>query len=363
MKIVTAATELGAAIELVASVVGAQGVKGPVFAAARLNAIDGGLAIAGSSAHAGITVTIKPNKADGAVAVPARRLADLIKHFGDAELTITATDKLATISSGRSYFKLPTIPLNELPASFTLGEETGRVTLVCEAARDLFRRPAFAVGTEKSRYDLAGVFLHEVPAGLAGVATDGVVLARVIVHRGDSSLSRDRSLIVPTSALKIIGRLLEREVNEVTLRRSKTLVAIVGEKFEFVSRLVDSIYPTYEQTISEPASAVIVDRTALSEVLARFAAVADPQTLTPRVTLSWGDSELHLRAPDGSEDIIPAEVSGGPMQVTLSVGLLAEQITQLRGDRVMLGSGGMTMASITDPDDASFLTMLAAMRG
>ena len=91
-------------------------------------------------------------EAEGEVAVPLERLAALVRHFpADAEIAITADDRAATVTSGKSRFKLPVFPIADLLERHVLGEETGRVELDAKIARDLFARPAFAASTEESR--------------------------------------------------------------------------------------------------------------------------------------------------------------------------------------------------------------------
>ena len=49
------------------------------------------------------------------MAVPLERLAALVRHFpADAEIAIAADDRAATVTSGRSRFKLPVFPIADL---------------------------------------------------------------------------------------------------------------------------------------------------------------------------------------------------------------------------------------------------------
>ena len=84
-----------------------------------------------------------------------------MRHFpADAEIALAADDRAATITSGRSQFKLPVFPIADLLEPRILGQETGRVELDAKIARDLFMRPAFAAADDASRPYLRGIFLH-----------------------------------------------------------------------------------------------------------------------------------------------------------------------------------------------------------
>src|SRR5262249_51936494 len=161
--------------------------------------------------------------AEGELAVPAARLHSLLAAFpGKAAVTIESIGATAYVSHGRSGFKLPTLPVRDLPAPLAITEETGRTELEHSDALALLR-PMFAASDEKSRNYLNGALLHNADGGLVSVATDGPRLARVTVAAA-SRLSSDRRLIVPAAAMTVIGKLFGSYFSAVTLRRSPTLL-------------------------------------------------------------------------------------------------------------------------------------------
>jgi DNA polymerase-3 subunit beta len=250
MRVLAPAATLAGALDLAASLIGARNAQLPAFAAARL--VGGNsLTVATGNRESSLSIMIEA-EAKGEFAVAAQRLADLVRHFDtDAEVTITATDRVATVAAGQSRFRLPTVSLNDLPSPLALEAETGRVELGREAARDLFQRTAFALATDKYRYYLNGTFLCDAEGGLAGVATDGRRLARIIVPAA-ASLSNDARLIVPAPAVKAIGRLLASATGTVVLRRSDRLFEITAGASRFVTKLIDGTFPECKRIIPTP---------------------------------------------------------------------------------------------------------------
>ena len=283
------------------------------------------------------------------------RLADLVRHFpADAEISIAADDRAATVTSGRSRFKLPVFPIPDLPERHILGEESGRVELDARIARDLFARPAFAAADEVSRPYLRGIFLHNTGDNLVAIAADGFRFCQFTTP-ATTTLSTDRSLIIPSEMVKTINRLLGNASGNVTLRRSERLFSVEGRGFVVVSTKLDSTYPDYERRIpSGGPNVVTTGRVRLSESLARFVAVADPQTRTPAVNLRWDADGLHLSAPDGSADCLAADVEGEG-STAVQVKHLAELTGALRGDSVRISVAGPgSMIVVTDPEDENF---------
>ena len=171
---------------------------------------------------------------------------------------------------------------------------------------------------------------------------------------------------MPTIAVKLITRLLtdNKSIEIVRLARSKTLFAVEGPGFRFVSKLIDGTYPDYRRLIPKPSgSFAIVDRRELARALDRIAAVVDPQSEAMRlVGLRWSDGEsaLHLCIPgwpDLADDVLDAEVASTG-KVAVQILHLAEIVAEIEGERIHIdtnGNGGPVL--VTDPDDPDVLML------
>jgi DNA polymerase-3 subunit beta len=204
--------------------------------------------------HAFPATMIEP----GVLAVSGARLTALVSGFPDtAEIEISTDSATGRITHRRSRFNLEAIPTGDIPRALTLDEETSRIVLPRADAVKLFAKPAFAIGDEASRYYLCGIFLHNIDDGLAAVCTDGTRLCRFVLP-GYAGLSQERTFIVPAAAARIASRLLADKANDtVTLRRSRTLFALEGACFSFVSKLIDGNFPDYERIIPSPSNAAV----------------------------------------------------------------------------------------------------------
>ena len=303
-------------------------------------------------------------EAAGEVAISSEQLAALAAGFpGDAEITISSDETMASIVCGRSRYKLPTLPIGDLPSTPTIDDEIGGIELERSELLALLSKPAFAISTEATRYYLNGTLLHDTEAGLAAVATDGQRLARVILP-GVTGLSQDRRLIVPRPAIKILVKLLaDKEVELLTLRRSMSLIEIASTKFTFISKLIDADYPAYEYLVSTSTdNTAILDRAALVQAVARIAAVVSDDK-RPLVGLTWNAPEpaLQLCAPDAPEiadDPVDADVSGQG-RFAVQVKHLAQLLDEIGSDRIRIDAGTRAGNAIliTDPTNTN-LTML-----
>jgi DNA polymerase-3 subunit beta len=367
MKITANAGELADALALAAALADdARTRKIQALGAICLTTIDAGLEIAGNVLEHALTLTAPATvETAGALAIPGGRLAALATACPrESQIEITTDGAGARALCGRSRFRLPAIPLDDLPAPLTLAAETGHVKLAREEAVKLFTRPLFAASAEPTRYYLNGIFLHDIDEGLAAVGCDGPRLCRVVVP-GAGGLSQDRGLIVPRSAVKVILKLLgDKSCKRIVLRRSANLFAVEAARFAFISKLIDGTFPDYARVIPSWAdNAVTVAVGDLASALERVAAVVDPDAKTMRlVGLSWTSDEpvLHLCIPGHDEladDIIDAEATGDG-KVAVQIHHLRDLINELPGARIRFDAGrGMAPILVTNSDDPHVLAV------
>ena len=365
MKITLQARPLAAALGLAASMVDAKQKRLAALGHARLAAEGGHLAITANVLDFALKLSLPAViEVAGEVAISSERLAALAAGFpGDAEIAISSDETMASIVCGRSRYRLPTLPMGDLPSTPTIDDDNGGIELERSELLALLSKPAFAISTEATRYYLNGTLLHDTDAGLAAVATDGQRLARVILP-GVTGLSQDRRLIVPRPAIKILVKLLaDKEVELLTLRRSMTLMEVTSTKFTFISKLIDADYPAYEYLISTSTdNTAMLDRAALVQAVARVAAVVSDDK-RPLVGLTWNAPEpaLHLCAPDAPEiadDPVDANVSGQG-RFAVQVKHLAQLLDEIGSDRIRIDAGTRAGNAIliTDPTNTN-LTML-----
>jgi DNA polymerase III subunit beta len=235
-----------------------------------------------------------------------------------------------------SRSRLPMIPWTDLPDVPAIDGEIANVEVTGGECLFLLE-PLSVAAKDRTRFFLCGIFLHTVGDQLVAVCTDGVRLIRVGVSAAKFSATRD--LILPQEGATVLRWLVTRtKPDKVTLRRSRTLLAVAGPDFEFVSRLIDAKYLAYEAVVPAASpNAVTVDRAEFLAALFRMATVATVEP--PLLALSWtnaGPLELFLaRQPDDGADAIAAQVHGAA-KVAVPLSQLAAMIDEFKCDRVRL---------------------------
>jgi DNA polymerase-3 subunit beta len=364
MKITANAGELADALALAASLIDAK-IKIPALSAVLIKATSDAVTVTANVLDFALTLIMPAVvEAAGELAVPGVTLAALTAGFpGDATISIASDSSIARVSCGRAYFRLPTVPIEDLPPPPALGKELGRAELAREELLTLLRI-GFAASTEKTRYYMNGILLHDTDEGLVAAATDGHKFCRAIVPTA-AGLSSDHKLIIPSPAVEIVGKILrgDKDAERVTLRRSRTLFELQTLRAAFASKLIDGSFPNYARFLPKPSSNTItVDRANLLQALARVGAMAGEHRLAV-VGLSWGAEEAALRVcladSDAANDVIVAE-SAGRGRVAARIRLLVELLDAFDGARVRMDSRrGAEPILITSPnDDPELLAVL-----
>ena len=312
-----------------------------------------------------VTVTAEVAK-PGETVVRAAALAGLVRGFAkDGPVEISADQRGARIRCGRATYKLPVMPIDQLPPAPTIDVVTGEIELDRRELLEAIKQVAFASSTEETRYYINGILLHDDGKRLALVATDGHRLAKRRIP--SAPFSSDHSCIVPNATVAAIVKLLSKTIAEdVRLRRSRALLELTAPGLALVSKLIDGTYPDYARVVPEsPANSATVDRADLAAALARLAAVVEPdKRLAPLVGLSWDPAEpaLHLSLPhqlDAADDVIAATVAGSaPIQTAAQIRHVVELVDQMRTNSIRIATAGAgDPILVTDPEDDAILVM------
>jgi DNA polymerase-3 subunit beta len=344
--------------------------KVEVLDAVHVTAADSTIMLTTNVMARALTATVPASvEAPGEAAVRAEALTGLAAGFPlDTTVALTGGEDGLRVSCGRSRFRLPVIPVQNLPAVPALDGELGRVELDRTVLLRLLAIPLVCVEEDRARNYMAGICLHNVGEELVGVGTNGSQLARVSVPATDV-LSSDSSLIVPRDTVRVLVRLLGRsETEQITLCRSRTLLQVEAEGFHLVTKLIDGTFPDYARVIPKPnqANRCTVDCTELRSALERAAALVE-KNLHDTLRLAWDDGgELHLslpRQPGSAEDAVAAETAGRG-DTTVAISQLDEILEQMDGKRVQLElADPHSPIRITDPEDGTCLFLQMPMLG
>lgn len=313
----------------------------PVLSGLRLEVRGDELAITGTDLELSIRLSVKVGgDRDGAVVVPARLIADIVRALpsGAVEVALSDADGADTvaISAGRSQFAIRPLGLDDYPVQTEPSADA--VTLPASAVAEALRQVVRAASTDDARAVLTGVLIAAEDDGVRMVATDSYRLA-VRELPETELLASGQKVLVPSRALNELQRVLGG-TDELRVRLGQRDAVFESGGTRLTTRLIEGEYPNYRNLLpSAHPNVLTVSREALLEALRRVKILA--QDATP-VRLALGGETLLLTAitqdVGNATEEIDATYEGTEMTVAFNADYLAAGVDAADADEVTLSA-------------------------
>lgn len=299
---------------------------------------------------------------NGATAVPAHLLADVVSKLPEAPVTLEAQDGKVSVRCGKSDYTILSLPAEDYPVVPEVENGT-ELTLPQGTLKEMLHKTTFAASKEETRSLLMGVLFEARGGTLTLVATDTHRLAWKQSPIG-VELENPISAVVPAKPLAELERVLKDSSEETVL------VRISGSQAQFqtadvtlVSRLLDGQFPNYEKVIPKSSERKITfDRTKLLEAMRRVHIVAKGSAEKAVLTTKGNYVEMTAESPDVGKAFEEVEVSmdGGDITVAFNARYLVEVLGILGSEQVSLELTGALNPGILRPhgtDDFIYVVM------
>lgn len=291
-----------------------------------------------------------PVSKDGAITVPARTLAELVREIpegkidfevigGRLELRFKHGHHIIAGTSAEEFPSLPEINLKKairLPAS--------------DLVR-MIRKTIFAVSKDETRPALNGVLWETQGEAMVMVATDGHRMAKI--ERPNTRLAGvGGDLIIPPKILDLVVK-FSKETEEIGVVLAEKHVIFDLGRMVLTSRLIEGPYPNYRQVIpKETTKRFNVDRDELFGTVRRVSILSN--ALTHQVRFSFKEGELELRTANAdlgaeAKESLKGEYSGDPMDAGYNATYLLDILKQIDSPRVQLDLNSSSSAALVRP--------------
>lgn len=297
----------------------------PILGNVLLSADKGQLSITGTNLDLEISTSLPVlDSQEGTVTVAGKLLLDIAKR-ATSDVSLEADGNHLIVKSGKSRFKLDTLPAADFP-SFNHGSFD--TTIEFDLA-SLVQEVQFAVSTEETRYYLCGVFLEAKDGYIVATATDG--------HRLASTRIEQESTFAPVILPNKLLSLLPTGVVSVSLSSNK--VMIESGSTVIVSKLIDGTYPDYERVIPKPSERVAtVSAKTLRDAVGRTSVIASERGKAVRFLFASDSLTLNVANPDRGDATEEMEVSfsGEPLTIGFNGQYVADLMAAFGTDEITM---------------------------
>lgn len=275
---------------------------------------------------------------EGSVALPAKRLAQLIRELTAPTLQINILENhLTEIQAGTSKFKIhgmsgadfPKLPDISGASSFKISQAT---------LKSLFYRVGFAIAKDPNRYVLTGALLRISNGQMSLLGTDGKRLARVHTPI-DLDPSFTGSYVIPLKAVdEFLSHLSEEGDATVFLMPDK--IAIETEGLKIVTKLLAGEYPDVSRVIPETSEYVVtLHREELITLLRQVALFTADNNHSVKFSFKEGELCLSANASDVGEGKVsmPVNYRGEKLDIALNPGYFLDILRHSKKETLNLG--------------------------
>ena len=244
----------------------------------------------------------------GAITIPARKLAEIIKEMPDGEAISISVKKnnLVNIECDKSAFKIMGLPEDEFskPPAF---KDKNHIVLEQKKLKTMLGRTSFAIGHDEIRHTLNGILFVVKPTYLRMVATDGRCLA-MIEEKMQLPKTIETKFILPSKAVDELDRILADSDDEVRLFLAEKQVLFDTGTKKLVSRLIEGDFPNYERVVpAEAKEKVAVPRSALLAAIKRVALFTSPDSMFITIDVARDKMTLSKSDPHSGEARVELE--------------------------------------------------------
>ena len=183
---------------------------------------------------------------EGAITVPAKRFADIIKELPHGDVSINVRKNFnMLLDCAECSFRLIGLPKEEFPSIPKFNDKES-ITIKQSLLKKLLKKVSFAMSRDETRYVLNGTMFSLKSKSIRLVATDGRRLALIEV-KSPIEIEK-KEVIIPVKTINELNRILKEE-GQVKLIFTENQVAFELNGTVIISRLIEGEFPNYEQVI------------------------------------------------------------------------------------------------------------------
>ena len=314
----------------------------------------------------------------GAVTVPARALADMVRVLPGPDVTLKRlSNNHVEVKSGRTKARLMAMSAEEYP-KIPAYDDVSFVEIDSALWSDMVEKTVYAASTDETRYTLNGVLFEPghvrdegaAPGALSMVATDGHRLVRI--HRTFEDVSFadvKESVILPRKGLSEIRRLLDDagdDAKTVQLGFHENHAVVRTGSTVLGMRLIEGTFPDYHQVIPSVSDKVVrLSRGDLSAALKRVSVLASDKTQPVKLSLTKDTLEVSCHNPEAGEisDDIAVEYAEADIEVAFNARYLADALATLDDNNVLLKlTDNLSPGVLIGVDETHHLCVVMPMR-
>ncbi|BCH20150.1 DNA polymerase III subunit beta [Mesorhizobium sp. L-2-11] len=325
-----------------------------------VDAAAGTLTITGSDLDCELRTTLSCQAGkDEAFTLPSGILHDAVRKMPDgAEISLVAEKDFATLSAGRSRFRIQVLPATDFP-TMDAGSLSHSFELDAGMVERMLDTVSFAISIEETRYYLNGIYWHTSEA-LNAVATDGHRLAKftAVLPEGAAGMP---AIIIPRRTVGLIRQIIGDKGavkgGAVKVSLSDLKIRVETGQGTLLSKLIDGSYPDYQRVIpSGNANHFTIEREALAKAVDRVTTVSSARGSAVKFAFEAGASlTLTTNNPDAgsaNDEVTIEHGEGDSVEIGFNGRYCLDLLNAAESERLVFSLGDPGSPTLIQPETA-----------
>ena len=357
MKFIVSRSDLFPSLQLVNKVIPSKSTY-PMLDNFKFELNGNTLTITGTDLQTTIICNLEVEQAEGegAVAIAARRLLDVLKEFSDQPLIFEVEDetKNVTIYTQTGKYNIGSYSTEDYPEPAEIDEnEAVSFVIKSDVLDRAISKTIFAVSQDDMQPVMNGILFELHPDNITFVASDGHKLVRY--RRSDFSADQESEFILPKKPADLLRSILGKDEQDVKVIFNERNAQFIAGNYTVVSRLIDGKFPNYQAVIpTDNPNKMVVDRVEFFNAIRRVSIFASEASKLVKFEIS--DNQVKITAQDidfsvSAEEVLPAQYSGEPMKIGFKSTFILEILQNLDSGDVRLEMSDPNRAALILPTE------------
>ena len=355
MKFVVSSTELLSHLSAISKVINSKNTL-PILDNYLLLLEDNLLTITASDLESTLITSMELDNTNGtgAIAVPAKRMNEILKEFPEQPLTFQIDPETFAIEIFSQNGKFSIVGQNgeDFPQQPILNEDVAStVSLNHSVLLNGINKTLFATADDELRPVMNGIFVELSTEDIKFVASDAHKLVRY--KRFDAKAEKDASFILPKKPAALLKSLLPKEDFDVKLEFDDKNAFFTLSNFKLICRLVEGNYPSYNSVIpTNNPNQLIIDRVEFYNTVRRVSVFSNAASNLVRLKLT--ENQLFVSAQDidfaiSAVERLSCQYEGEDMEIGFKSTFLQEILSNLSATDVKMELSDPTRAGLLLP--------------
>lgn len=304
---------------------------------------------------------------DGAFAVTAKILMDILKEFPEQPLTFDLAENMnLVLKSENGEYNLIAQDASEYPKSPELNDaEKCHLAISVDELERGINKTIFATADDELRPVMNGIYFDVTTEGMTLVGSDAHKLVRF--KNTAIKLEEDNSFILPKKPANLLKNILPKESGDAVVEFDKKNACFSLSNYKMFCRLVEGRYPSYNSVIpTNNPNKVVISRTGLMTILKRVSVCSNQASNL--IKLDLNNNEVMVSAQDidfsiSAKETMPCDYQGEALNIGFKSVFLIEILSNLDSDEVVIELADSSRAGVILPmeneenEDALMLLM------